>query len=138
MLILVLHSILEYILTHKEEKACAIAMVNLHEGVPAITVMCDAGWSKRSHRHTYNAMGGVAIIVGVYTKKLLYVGIKNKYCNICSLAKSAGQTAREHICFHNSEHSSQAMEADAILEGFQSCEQFGLRYIYEDSSRWRQ
>ena len=119
----------ELIEAHKEEKAHAIAMGNFHEGVPAITVMCDAGWSKRSHRHTYNAMGGVAIIVGVHTKKLLYVGIKNKYCKICSLAESAGRTAREHVCFRNWEHSSQAMEADAILEGFQCCEQFGVRYM---------
>ena len=40
---------------------------DFHEGVPAI----DGGWSKRSHRHSYNAKSGVAIIVRQATGKLL-------------------------------------------------------------------
>ena len=30
-------------------------MIFIHDGVPAVTVICDGGWSKRSHKHTYTA-----------------------------------------------------------------------------------
>jgi len=30
-----------------EEKQLAIARGDFHQGVPAITVICDGGWSKR-------------------------------------------------------------------------------------------
>ena len=49
------------------------------EGVPAITVIADGGWSKRSHKHSYNAKSGVAVIFGIHTKKLLFLGVRNKY-----------------------------------------------------------
>jgi len=55
----------------EEEKRIAIERGSYHEGVPAITVILDAGWSKRSHKHSYNAKSGVGIIVGMETKKLL-------------------------------------------------------------------
>ena len=59
--------------TAEEEKEIAIERGAYHEGVPAITVVVDVGWSKRSHKHSYNTKSGVAIIVGMETKKLLYV-----------------------------------------------------------------
>ena len=39
----------------KEEKRLAEERGDFHEGVPVITVIVDGGWSKRSHRHSYNA-----------------------------------------------------------------------------------
>ena len=42
-------------------------MVN---GYPAITVIVDGGRSKRSHKHSYNAKSGVAMIIEKQTKKL--------------------------------------------------------------------
>ena len=39
-----------------------------HQGIPVIV---DGGWSKRSHKHSYNAKSGVAIIIGQATCKLL-------------------------------------------------------------------
>jgi len=48
--------------------------------VPGITVIVDAGWSKR----TYNAKSGVGVIIGKETGKLLFVGVRNKYCTACS------------------------------------------------------
>ena len=42
-----------------EEKEQAIANGYYHKGVPAITVVVDGGWSKRSHKHSYNAKSGV-------------------------------------------------------------------------------
>ncbi len=51
----------------QEEKRLAIQRGDYHEGVPAITVIVDAGWSKRSHKHTYNAKSGVGVIIGKET-----------------------------------------------------------------------
>ena len=52
----------------EEERAIAIANNDFHERVPAITVVCDVGWSKRSHKHTYNAMGGLEWYLGIKLK----------------------------------------------------------------------
>ena len=38
------------------------------DGYPAITVIVDGGWSKRSHKHSYNAKSGVGVIIGKETK----------------------------------------------------------------------
>ena len=51
------------------EKAIAITNGRYHQGVPAITVIVDGGWSKRSHKHSYNAKSGVGIIIGQETGK---------------------------------------------------------------------
>ena len=52
-----------------EEKAVAIANGRYHQGVLAIMVIIDGGWSKGSHKHSYNAKSGVGIIIGQQTKK---------------------------------------------------------------------
>ncbi len=64
----------------QEELTIAVEKSNYHEGVPAITVIVDGGWSKRSHKYSYNAKSGVAIIIGKETGKLLHLGVRNKYC----------------------------------------------------------
>lgn len=58
----------------REEKQLAVKRGEFHEGVPA---MVDGGWSKRAHKHSYNAKSGVAIIIGMETGKLLYIGVRN-------------------------------------------------------------
>ena len=72
----------------EEERRHAIEQGSLHEGVPAISVIVDGGWSKRTHKHTYNAKSGVGIIIGRHTRKLLHVGVRNKYCIVCSMAEN--------------------------------------------------
>ena len=110
----------------REEKALAEENGEFHQGVPAITVIVDGGWSKRSHRHSYNAKSGVAIIIGKRTRKLLYIGVRNKFCSSCS----KGISEDKHTCFKNWDESSSQMEADIILEGFKQAEEVhGLRYI---------
>ena len=37
----------------QKEKQLAIKQGNYHNGIPAITVVVDGGWSKRSHKHLY-------------------------------------------------------------------------------------
>ena len=39
----------------KEECEHAIETYDYHRGVPAISVVADAGWSKHTHKHSYNA-----------------------------------------------------------------------------------
>ncbi len=109
----------------REEKKLAEQAGSYHEGVPAITVIVDGGWSKRSRKHSYNANSGVAIIVGKATGKLLHVGVRNKFCSACAqdIPKD------KHRCFKNWEASSSEMETDAIVEGFLVAEKVhGVRY----------
>jgi len=105
-----------------QERDAAIREGKFDEDVPAITVITDGGWSKRSHKHTYNAAGGVAIIVGAVTGKLLYIGIRNKQCATCSRANRLHTPVQDHACSKNWTQSSQAMEADIILQGFKEAE----------------
>ena len=110
----------------KEEKRLAEERNQYHEGVPAITVVVDGGWSKRSHKHSYNANSGVGIIIGKETGKLLHIGVRNKFCSAC-----AQKIPRDkHACYRNWSQSSSEMETDIILEGFLEAERVhGVRYI---------
>ncbi|XP_021375757.1 uncharacterized protein LOC110464719 [Mizuhopecten yessoensis] len=113
-----------------EERELAVQSGDFHDGVPAITVICDGGWSKRSHKHSYNALGGVGIIFGARTGKILHIGVRNKHCYICALSETRKTTPPSHTCFRNWTESSQAMEADIILDGFLNAEKlYGLRYM---------
>ena len=68
----------------KEEKPLAVEWGDYHQGVPAVTVIVDAGWSKCSHKHSYNTKSGVGMIIGKATGRLLFVGVRNKYCTTCN------------------------------------------------------
>ena len=112
-----------------EERRIAIERKSFHEGVPAISVICDGGWSKRTHKHSYNAYGGVGVIFGAKTQKLLYIGVRNKHCLQCRKAENQGIEPNPHNCFLNWKESSQGMEADIILSGFLEAESsHGVRY----------
>ena len=47
---------------------------NQKEISPTITVIVDGGWSKCTHKHSYNAKSGVGIIIGKETGKILFMG----------------------------------------------------------------
>ena len=53
------------------EKTIAISQNRYHQGVPAITVIINGGWSKQSHKHSYNAKSCVGIIIGKATGKII-------------------------------------------------------------------
>ena len=109
----------------QEGKKIAKENGRFHEGVPAVTVIVDGGWSKRSHKHSYNAKSGVAIIISKETGKLLFIGIRNKYCHACALEVKE----KDHACFRNWDASSSEMETDIVLEGFMEAERVhGVRY----------
>ena len=114
----------------EQEKSQAIANNHFHQGVPYISVVADGGWSKRSHKHSYNAKSGVAVIFGLHTKRLLFLGVRNKYCSVCAVAEHRGKQAPHHICYRNWSGSSCAMESDIVAQGFQLSEAtHGIRYL---------
>ncbi len=120
-----------------EEKKLAIERGSFFEGVPAITVIVDGGWSKRSHKHSYNAKSGVAIIIGKETGKILYIGVRNKYCSVCIQADRAGKDPQVHECHKNWDGPSASMETDILVEGFKEAEsKHGLRYIQFIGDAW--
>ncbi|KAK5648395.1 hypothetical protein RI129_003287 [Pyrocoelia pectoralis] len=99
------------------------------DGIPTITVIADGAWSKRSYKVNYHALSGVACIVGARTGKLLFVGIRNKYCPICDRCSSKNIPSPAHSCCKNWTGSSTAMESYIIVEGFQqSISMHGLKY----------
>ena len=75
-------------------------------GLPAITVVVDGGWSKRSHKHSYNGKSGVVVITGQQTG----------YCSACA-------QQIQHYYYKNWDASSSEMEIDIILECFMQAEQ---------------
>ena len=83
----------------KEEKGLAEAKNCYHNGVPTITVVVNGGWSKRSHKHSYNAKSGVGVIFGAATKKLLFIGVRNKYCSICAISQRKNSPPPPHQCY---------------------------------------
>jgi len=101
-----------------EEKDNALVIDSFDkDGKPGISAVGDAGWSKRSYRSSYTANSAAAVLIGAHSKKILYVGVKNKYCSVCQsyINKDSG---KEHICFKNWSVSSTSMESALILDGF--------------------
>ncbi len=115
----------------KTEKDHAIECNSFHQGIPVVKVVIDGGWSKRTHKHSYNAKSGVAVIFGHYSKKLLFLGVRNKYCSICAIHSNKNQESPQHRCYKNWNGSSASMETDIICEGFTNSEvQYGIRYMF--------
>ncbi|XP_048481126.1 uncharacterized protein LOC119691926 isoform X1 [Plutella xylostella] len=115
----------------KEEKAMAIKAGRINkDGIPIIDVVTDGCWSKRSYKKNYSALSGAAAIIGKNTGKILFLGVKNKYCSICMLdQKRSNATKRLHQCYKNYSGPSTAMESSIIVEGFKSSiEMHGLIY----------
>ena len=94
----------------REERLIAINKQQHHHSILAITVTVDAGWSKRTHKHSYNALSCVGVIFGKETKKLLFIAVRNKYCAVC-----ARDATKELECFKNWTGSSSSMESEKEL-----------------------
>ncbi|KAJ8876428.1 hypothetical protein PR048_020873 [Dryococelus australis] len=77
----------------EEEKSIAIRDGNGDsDGVPMCTVVADGAWCKHSYRTNYDSLSGVVSIVGLKTGKVLYIGVRNRYCSICASCQNAKQT----------------------------------------------
>nr|XP_022904792.1 uncharacterized protein LOC111416906 isoform X2 [Onthophagus taurus] len=100
------------------------------DGTPWVQVYVDGGWSKRSYGHNYNAASGVAVIIGKRTGKVIFVGVRNKFCTVCCRAENKNVVVPKHVCFKNWTGSSSSMEADIVVEGFnQSIAMHGVKYL---------
>lgn len=97
-------------------------------GNALITVVCDGSWGKRSYGKGFSSLSGCAAIIGVYTKKVLYYGVKNKYCDICTKSYAKNCPPNDHPCNINYYGPSSSMETQIIVEGFQWCETKGARF----------
>ena len=83
----------------KEEKQFAMEQNSYHQEIPAITVIDDGGWSKHTHKHSYNALSGISVMFGRQTGILLCIGVQNKLCAVCVCNSKAQKTT--HVCFKN-------------------------------------
>jgi len=113
------------------EKQLALERNETVNGIPYITVVADGSWMKRSYGNAYDSLSGVGAIIGYRTKKVLFIGIRNKFCTVCDRAERNGLESRSHKCYKNFDRnaSSTSMESDAIVEGFKnSLEMHGLIY----------
>lgn len=115
----------------EEEAKAAIARGDVDDdGVPFITVVTDGCWSKRAFNKNFTALSGVGAIVGAHTEKVLWIGVRNRYCVRCVRAKNSGITPQPHTCTKNYTGPSSEMEWEVILEGFKSSvELYNLRFL---------
>lgn len=109
---------------NEEEAAIATAKGEVDEdGVPILTVVADGCWSKRSYRSgKHDALSGVAAIVGFYTRKVLFMAVRNRFCLVCARSKNSADVP-QHTCYKNWSGSSSSMEASIIVEGFKQSEE---------------
>ncbi|KMQ86930.1 hypothetical protein RF55_13949 [Lasius niger] len=113
------------------EKQLALERNETINGIPYITVIADGSWMKRSYGNAYDSLSGVGAILGHRTGKVLFIGIRNKFCMVCDTAERRGLEPVAHKCYKNFDRnaSSTSMESDAIVEGFKSSlEMHGLIY----------
>ncbi|KAB0804909.1 hypothetical protein PPYR_01879 [Photinus pyralis] len=69
------------------------------------------------------------VIIGKRTGRILYMGVRNKFCIICTKSQNANVEVPTHTYFRNWTGSSVAMESDIIVEGFMQSERvYGVRY----------
>ena len=118
-------------LAGEAEKVLAIKSGDIHQGIPYIPVVVDGSWMKRSYGTNYDSLSGVGAIVGYHTRKVLFVGIRNKFCTVCDRVQRGGTEPKVHKYYKNFDRnaSSTSMESDAIVEGFLcSLEMHGLIY----------
>lgn len=93
-----------------------------------VLIVCDGSWPKRSYATNFSSLSGCAVIIGVRTNKVIYFDVKDKYCHVCKIAKSKDIEPRKHECNANYVGPSSSMETCIIIEGFQFCEKFGVRF----------
>jgi len=89
------------------------------EKVVCTTVQVDGGYSKRSYGHGYSANSGVGVIIGMRSKKIIWMSTRNKHCYQCTVNLRTGNI-KIHKCYRNWDGPSPAMETDIIREGFKN------------------
>lgn len=108
----------ETIPTGQEEKRLVILNGEVDKnGCPLITVVAGGSWAKRSYKSGFSSARGAECIVGLRTKKVLFLGVRNSCCCVCARSQKLNVDVAEHRCFKSWRDSANAMEAD-IVAGF--------------------
>ena len=87
-----------------------------HEGLVQTNVIVDGSWCTRSYGTRYRALSGCGVVIGYYSKKLLHIGVRNKFCAMCFRYRNSEKP--HHKCFFYWDGPSTGMEADIIVEAF--------------------
>lgn len=98
--------------------------------VPNICCELDGSWGQRSNGHRYSSASGCAAIIGTKTKKVLYIGTRNKRCSACDSNASRLKVSKSitpHKCYKNYTGASGGMESDVVIEGFQKLYEKGIK-----------
>lgn len=115
------------VLQEMEEKGEVIPT----EGMIKSSAALDGSWGKRSNGHRYNSASGCAAIIGTRSKKVCYIGCKNKRCTACNLnqlrAKN-NQKIHKHKCYRNYTGASGGMEPEIIIDGFEELQDKGIKF----------
>lgn len=70
-----------------------------------------------------------ASIIGYRTKKVLFAGVRNRYCVTCERASHKNIDVPKHVYFFNWKKGATSIETDAIAEGFEkSIEMHGVKF----------
>lgn len=84
----------------------------------------DGSWAARSYGNRYTSASGCAAIVAERTRKIVFIGCRNKRCSVCnrqqSVHKGDCNEQTDHKCYKNYSGASGGMEPDIIIEGFQN------------------
>lgn len=107
----------------RQEREYAQAAGHIINGIPYIVVMLDGSWMNRSYRSSrHDSLSGMACIIGQRTGKVLYAGVHNKYCSLCSWYEKRNLQPREHHCFKTwgRDTSSGSMEQHIVVSGFKA------------------
>lgn len=98
------------------------------KGNALIIVITDGSWGKRSYGKGYSSLSGCAVLIGYRTKKVIYAGVKNKYCQTCANSYAMMCPPNKHPCNISFEGPSSGMETAIIVEGFKHCATLGARF----------
>lgn len=87
----------------------------------------DGSWGLRSNGHRYSSASGCAALIGTRSKKVVYIGTRNKRCSACN-RNTANKSATKHKCFKNYSGSSGGMESDIVIDGFKTLFEKGVKF----------
>jgi hypothetical protein len=87
------------------------------ERMPKLSATYDMAWQQRSSGHQYNSVSGHGSLFGAKTRKLIYLVVKCKVCNVCKMfeTKHPGEDVPDHQCWKTHDGSSKSMETSAAL-----------------------
>lgn len=112
----------------ENEQTVTINYNGVIQEYPAITVIVDGGWTKRSYKHSFSSNCGVAVIIGARTQKVIYADTRISTCAVCDRKRDSA-TVPDHDCFKNWDKAPNGMESDIIFKGFQSSiKMYGIVY----------